>query len=103
MPVRGLLRRSVRPTRLSTLLPLCGAHCRWKAGRATEIALDGLHLVIAKPEILHVAERLTVFGPTHIHHKGIVAVSNHPFQLKALYKIDLRLPAARFESALTDV
>src|SRR5579863_4893326 len=43
------------------LLP--GAHCRWKAGLRAEVALDGLHLAISKPEILHVAERLSILGP----------------------------------------
>ena len=58
-------------------LPLPGAHCRWKAGLRTEVALDRLHLVIFKPEILYVAERLAVFGPTDVHHKRLVAVAKY--------------------------
>src|SRR5215472_1407742 len=97
------LRRFVRSIGPTTLLPLPGAHCGGEAGRPTEIALDGLHLVIAEQEILHVAERLAVFGPTDVHHERVIAVSNNPFQLEALDEINLRLPASRFESALTDV
>jgi hypothetical protein len=84
-------------------LPLSGAHCGWKAGLRTEVAFDGRHFVISKPEILHVAERLTVLGPAHVHHKRLVAVANHALQLKPLDKIDLCPPAPRFECAPTDV
>src|SRR6516165_11431953 len=97
------LRRFVRPIGPTTPLPLPGAHCGGKAGRATEIALDGLHLLIANTEILHIAERLTVFSSIQVHHKRVIAVSDHPFQIKSLYKINLRFPTSRFESALTDV
>ena len=73
----------------ATTLLLPGADCGWKAGLRAEVALDGLHLVIFKPEILHVAERLAVFGPTDVHHKRLVAVAKYPLQVKPLDEIDL--------------
>src|SRR5580658_384418 len=66
-----------------------GADGRWKAGRRAEIALDGLHLVISKPEVLHITERLTVFSAANVQHKCVVAVSNHPLQLKVIDESDL--------------
>src|ERR1700688_1721770 len=73
----------------TTVLRLPGAHCRWKAGLRTEVALDGLHLVIFKPQILHVAEMFAVLGPTNVHHKRLVATSKHPLQVKPLDEINL--------------
>src|SRR5580658_8794039 len=87
----------------TTALALPGAHRRWKAGLRTEVALDGLQFVIPQPQILHVAERLSVRGMTEVHHKCLVAAAEYPLQVKTLDKILLRLPALRFESALTDV
>src|ERR1700722_8877726 len=84
-------------------LPLCGAHCRWKTGLCTEVALDGLHLVIFKPEILDVAERFAVFSATKVHNKRFLASSKYTQQVKPLDKINLRLPALRFKRTLTDV
>src|ERR1700731_4006316 len=84
-------------------LPLPGAHRRWKAGLRTEVALDGLHLVILKPQILDVAETFAVLGPANVQHERLVAASKHPLQVKPLDEIDLCLPAFRFEGALTDV
>jgi hypothetical protein len=55
----------------------------------TEVALDGRHLVIFKPEILHVAESFAVLGPTNVHHKRLVAASKYPLQVKPLDKINL--------------
>src|SRR5580704_8590940 len=65
------------------------ADCRWKAGLRTEVALDGLHLVIFKTEILHVAKRFAVLGMTNVHHKRLVAASKYPLQVKPLDKINL--------------
>jgi len=69
----------------------------------SEIALDGLHLFVLEAEIIHVAERFAVLGPAKILHKRFVVVSDHPLQFKPFDEINLGLPAARFESALTDV
>ena len=63
---------------VTTVLPPSGANCRWKAGLRTEVALDGLHLVIFEPEILDVAEMFAVLGPTNVHHKCLVAASKYP-------------------------
>src|ERR1700677_21737 len=87
----------------TTVLVLPGADCRWIAGFRTEVALDGLHLVISKADILHVAESFAVLGPANVHHKRLVAASKYPLQVKPLDKTILLLPALRFESALTDV
>jgi hypothetical protein len=73
----------------NTVLPLPGAHCRWKAGLRTEVALDGLQFVISKPDILHVAERLAVLGPTNVHHERLVAAAKNPLQIKPLDKFNL--------------
>ena len=82
---------------------LPGANRGWKAGLPTEVALDGLHFGIVKPEILHVAQHLAVLGPTNVHHERLVAVSNHMLQLKPFDEINLCFPAARFENAFIDV
>src|ERR1700730_6496689 len=82
------------------LLP---AHRRWKVVLRTEITLDGLHLFTPEPQILHVPERLPVRGVTDVHHKRLVAGSNHPLQVKPFDKSILCVPASCLESALTDV
>jgi hypothetical protein len=61
------------------LLP---AHRRWKAVLRTEITLDGIDLFTSEPQILHIPERLTVRGVTDVHHKHVVAASNHALQVK---------------------
>src|SRR5271155_4187378 len=38
-----------------------------------------------------------------ILHKRLVATSVHPLQIKSIDKVNLCIPALRFESALTDV
>ena len=86
---------------MCSILPT--AYCRRKAGLRTEITLDGLHLFVCDPEIFHVPERLTILGQAKILDKRVVAVSDHPLQFKPFDKIDLGLPASRFENALTDV
>jgi hypothetical protein len=73
----------------ATVLPLPGTHCRWKTGLRTEVALDGLQLVLSKPDILHVAERLAGLGPTNVHHERLVAAAKNPLQIKPLDKINL--------------
>src|SRR5580698_981251 len=80
-----------------------GTHCRWKTGLRTEIAFDGFHLIAFQPKVLHVAERLAVLGSADVHHKGVVAVCNHALEVKAVDKIDLRLPTPRFEGTFVDV
>src|ERR1700722_5113457 len=87
----------------ATMLLLPGAHCRWKAGLRAEVALDGRHLAISKPEILHVAECLSILGPANVKHKRLVAASKYPLQVKPVDKVNLGLPASRFESTLIDV
>jgi hypothetical protein len=69
----------------------------------TEITLDGVHLFVCDSEIFHVPERFTVLGPAKILYKRLVAVSDDPLQFKPFDKIDLCLPASRFENALTDM
>ncbi len=86
---------------MCSILPT--AHCRRKAGLRTEITLDGLHLIVCDSEIFHVPERFTVLGQAKILDERVAAVSDHPFQFKPFDKIDLGLPASRFEDALTDV
>jgi hypothetical protein len=85
------------------VLNLPGAHCRRKAGLRTEVALDGLQLVISKAHIFDVAECFAILGATNVHHKRLVAASKYALQVKPLDKINLCLPALRFEGALTDV
>src|ERR1700722_5671048 len=75
----------------------------WKAGLRTKVAFDGLQLVIAKANILNVAECFAILGPTIVHYKRLVAASKYPQQVKALNKINLCLPALRLEGALADV
>jgi hypothetical protein len=69
----------------------------------TKIALNGLYVFIRDTEGVHVPERSAVLGQANIFHKRVVAVSDHPLQLKAIHKIDLCLPAARLEDTLADV
>src|SRR5580658_7329763 len=84
-------------------LALPGADCGRIAGFLAEVALDGLHLVIPKADVLHVVESFAVLGPANVHHERLVAAPKYPLQVKPLDKAMLRLPALRFESALTDV
>src|SRR5580698_10395084 len=84
-------------------LALFAAHSGWKAGLRTEVALDGLHFVICKPEVLHVAQRLAVLRMTDVHYKRFVAAPEHPQQVKPLDKVLLCPPALGFERALVEV
>src|ERR1700722_12228199 len=82
---------------------LSGGHRGCKAVGAAEITLDGLHLYTFEPQILHVPERLIVRGVTEVHHKGLVAGSNHVLQVEPADISNLCVPASCLESALTDV
>src|ERR1700722_8398683 len=87
----------------TTVLPLPGAHCRWKAGFPTEVTFDGLHLVLSKLKIFHVPERLSVRGVTDVHHKCLVVCPNHLLQVKPVNISNLCVPASCLEIAFTDV
>ena len=73
----------------TTPLPWPAAHCRCEAGLSTEVALDRFHLSRSQPKIFDIPERLGVLGATNVHHKRLVAVSNHPLQFKPLDEINL--------------
>src|SRR5580693_3453714 len=99
----SLMSRKRRVTADLRVLTFPGAHCRWKAGLRTEVALDGLELVTPKADIFDVAERFAVLGLTDVKHKRFVTASKHPLQVEPLDKINLSLPALRFEGALADM
>src|ERR1700722_7484200 len=85
------------------VLTLPRAYRGWKAGLRSKVALNSLQLVISKANIFDVAECFAILGPTNVHYKRLVAASKYPQQVKALNKINLCLPALRFEGALADV
>src|SRR5580658_1480383 len=87
----------------NAIVLLLPAHSRRKVVLRPEVTLDGLHLLVFEPQILHVPKRLTVRRVTDVHHKCIVARSNHLLQVMPLDKRNLRVPAPFLESALTDV
>ena len=68
-----------------------------------EITFNGFQFSVADSEILHIAERFTVFGVAKILHKSIVGVSGDALQVKMVDEINLGVPALCFESGLADM
>src|SRR5690348_14447691 len=93
--------RPPRNGRLTASLSL--THGRRKGGMPTEVAFDGLHLLISDSDILNVAEGFAVFGPAEVFHKCLVALSEKLLDFEVVDEVDLRFPTALLEGAFADV
>src|SRR6516162_5101518 len=77
-PLSYAARPPGRSSPLISALLLLSARRRRITELPSEIALDGLHLFVLEPEIIHVAERFAVLGPAKILHKRLVCRFRSP-------------------------